>query len=83
MTYCDDCCHMRKPAKSAPPWNWFCGRHPRLEGFGWVTKTEWDEAVPFLKCVNVNGGACPLFEQKPDDFDDRILEATRKGQWTK
>lgn len=62
ITYCAKCQHHSRPSKSAPPWRWMCVKHPRLEGFGFVTEDTWDDAPPFLYCVSVNGGRCPLYE---------------------
>jgi hypothetical protein len=35
--------------------------HPRLAGWSFVTDKMLNMA-PFLRCIDVNGGACPLFE---------------------
>ena len=66
ITFCSDCAHKRQDSESQPPWYWYCNRHPRLEGFGFVTR-RWRPDPPFLKCVDLNGGACPLFEQRNDE----------------
>lgn len=62
-TYCKDCAHAFMERKNDPPWRWMCIKHKRLEGFGFVTDTTWDDMPPYLYCKDVNGGACPLFEQ--------------------
>lgn len=79
MTYCENCTNVRKPARAAPPWKWLCSRHPRLDGYGWVTQGTWDDAPPFLACNQVNGGACPLFNQKPENWEDIILQAKQRN----
>ena len=65
-TLCVECEHCSKPSKSTPPWLWLCREHKRLEGFGFVTRDTWDNAPPFLRCKDVNGGACPLFETRKE-----------------
>lgn len=65
VTYCDDCKHVYKANKSDSPSRWMCVHHKRLEGFGFVTRTTWDNAPPYLFCKDVNGGLCPLFEPNP------------------
>jgi hypothetical protein len=65
-TYCNRCTHVFRVYKNDPPQRWLCSRHPRLEGFGFVTETTWDNAPPYLYCRDVNGGKCPMYlETKP------------------
>lgn len=47
-----------------------CAKHPRLEGFGYVRKSVWDNFPPFLFCINVNGGICYLYEPKREGKAD-------------
>ena len=61
VTLCSDCKHVRLNYKSDSPWKWYCIKHPRLAGWGFVTDKMLNMA-PFLRCVDVNGGACPLYE---------------------
>ena len=58
-TWCENCQHRRE---AKVPWHDYCVMHPRLAGFGFVRRTEWDQEAPFLRCHQVNGGACPLYE---------------------
>ncbi len=67
FTWCESCDHHR-PANH--PARDMCGKHPRLEGFGYVRKGEWDHFPPWLFCKDVNGGACSLFEPKREGEDD-------------
>ncbi len=62
-TWCQDCAHVYKPLKGSPPWQWLCVKHKRISGMGYVAPDMWVEAEPYLRCVNVNGGACVLFER--------------------
>ena len=64
-TYCADCAHRHQVGRSDAPYRWLCTKHPRLEGFGFVTKDKWDDMPPYLFCKDVNGGMCPLFEKDP------------------
>ena len=64
FTICADCRNLSRH-KSAPPWRWLCIRHKRAEGFGFVTREYWDDA-PYLRCADVNGGFCPLFEKRAE-----------------
>lgn len=65
-TICSECTHLHGDSHG-PPWYWLCSRHPRMEGFGFVTRKIWDKFPPFLFCRDVNGGACPLYEEKEND----------------
>lgn len=64
MTICDECDHLLMVFKADPPWRWLCTKHPRMEGFGFVTKKSWDSFPPYLYAKDVNGGECPLFTPK-------------------
>ena len=61
FTYCADC-EFASGKDKLPPWRWMCLQHKRAEGYGFVTKTTWDDAPPYLFAKDVNGGHCPLFE---------------------
>lgn len=63
-TICAECEHLHPDGLKNWPGRWMCLKHPRVEGFGFVTNTEWDSFPPYLYCHNVNGGECPLFEPK-------------------
>ena len=71
-TVCSRCKHIYVPNKSAQPWYWLCIKHPRLnEGFGFVTDETWDNAPPYLRCADVNAGACPLYEEADYENSDQ------------
>lgn len=65
-TFCIDCIHVHRDSRKQGPWYWLCSKHPRLEGYGFVTDKTWDNAPPFLRCRDVNGGVCPLYEKEPE-----------------
>lgn len=50
--------------------------HKRLEGFGFVSRTMWDNTEPYLRCNQVNGGMCPLFK-KPSHGQMSMGELTQ------
>lgn len=70
-TFCHDCDHLTKESDKAPPFKWMCLKHPRLDGFGFVTRGTWDNFPPYLYCKDVNGGACPLFEPRKELVDEQ------------
>ena len=41
-----------------------CMKFPRLEGQGFVTRTCWDFDSPYMRCRDINGGACCLWEPR-------------------
>lgn len=63
-TFCKDCDYVAEDTRKRHPSQWLCLKHKRLEGHGFVDPDYWAEHEPYLKCVNVNGGACPLFEPR-------------------
>lgn len=67
ITYCHKCTNVHEDTRKLKPWYWLCTRHPNLEeGYGFVTDNTWDDGEPFLKCRDVNKGACPLFEERKE-----------------
>lgn len=73
-TICNECEHHRIPYSGAHPARWYCEKHKRLEGFGFVTRDVWDKYIPFLPCHQVNGGCCPLFERTKDEHQPSVSE---------
>lgn len=63
VTFCDECEHSDR---IGPPWQWLCRQHERHESFGFVTQTIWDKFSPFLRCNDVNGGMCKLFNPEKE-----------------
>lgn len=65
-TYCESCDHVSRAREGTPSYRWLCLKHPNDAGFGFVTREFWDKDDPYLRCVNVNGGNCPLFEKRKE-----------------
>lgn len=59
-TLCEECDNVMRE-KSAPPFRWLCLKHKKLEGFGFVTRSTWDNGEPYIRCSQINHGACPTF----------------------
>lgn len=62
MTYCEDCDHVWPESRKRQGYYWLCMEHKNLQGMGYVSKTEWVKEEPYLRCKDVNGGACKLFK---------------------
>ena len=67
LTYCENCDNVEADSRKRSSWQWLCLQHPRLSGFGYLTKTHWDQDPPLLYCRSVNAGACPLFTPRRDN----------------
>jgi len=59
-TLCEDCDNVIRE-KNTQPRFWLCAKHKKLEGFGFVTRTSWDNGEPYLRCYQINFGVCPNF----------------------
>lgn len=68
-TFCRDCDHVEASSRKRHPTQWVCLRHKRLEGQGFVDPELWIESDPFLRCKDVNGGLCELFEPKKGETE--------------
>lgn len=73
-TYCDECEHVLR-GKNDPPWSWLCLEHPLIEGMGFVMRGLWSKQAPYLRCRDVNGGACKLFK-KAAPGQMKLMEAS-------
>lgn len=60
-TFCTQCDNVVAETRKRHPSGWLCIRHKRLEGMGFVNPEYWSNDEPYLKCKDVNSGACPLF----------------------
>jgi hypothetical protein len=69
-TYCDTCDHVDPQSRKMAPHRWLCLRHRRLEGMGFVAQGQWVGAEPYLRCRDVNGGWCELYEPRREATDD-------------
>lgn len=64
ITYCADCDNVHPSTQKGHPARWLCIKFPRLEGFGFVTKDAWEKFEPYMPCKDINGGNCPLYQEK-------------------
>ena len=70
ITFCEFCDHVVENTRKKPGYLRLCVKHPNIwNGYGYVTKTEWDKREPYLRCIDVNGGACLLFEPEKEHSD--------------
>lgn len=60
-TYCEHCDNVEASSRKRLPSYWLCIKFPRLEGQGFVAPNRWAEMEPYMRCVNINGGACPMW----------------------
>lgn len=60
-TFCDQCDNVLAESRKRAPYQWLCTKFPRLEGQGFIAPNLWADLEPYMKCVNINGGACPLW----------------------
>ncbi len=67
MTYCEDCKHMHSDSRKLPSYRAMCSKFRRLGGTGFVTKEYWDKDPPFMLCKDINGGACPIFQERKQE----------------
>ena len=63
-TFCEDCDNVHNDTRRQSPSSWLCVEFPRLEGQGFIAPKFWAEKEPFMRCVGINGGACPLFKRR-------------------
>jgi len=76
-TFCIDCRHVHEAGKKISPFRMLCNRHKRLEGQGFIHPDWWVEHEPFLRCIDVNGGMCPLFE--PAYTEEQLQDMTNQA----
>lgn len=60
-TYCETCDNVYAATRKQNPSQWLCVKFPRLEGQGYVARQAWVEQQPYMRCVGINGGFCPLW----------------------
>ena len=72
-TFCEDCDHVVVESRKRLPPQWLCSKFPRMEGMGYVAPNKWAEMEPFMRCVNINGGECPMFERRRNGQRDNGL----------
>lgn len=62
-TYCVKCQNVVLSSRKLKQYNWLCSKHKNIEGRGFVDPDVWAKSEPYLKCKDVNGGDCPLYEE--------------------
>lgn len=68
MTHCEDCTHMDEEGwKKRSPWQAMCTKFPVLNQPEFVFRGVLDSQRPYRLCRDINGGACPLFEERKND----------------
>lgn len=72
-TFCRECDNVHAESRKRVPSQWLCSKFKRLEGHGFVDPEKWAEMEPFMKCRDINGGACPLFVKRRDGQHDNGL----------
>lgn len=73
VTPCQDCDNVHSDTRKLAPRQWVCIRFPRLPGLNSVAPTVWTDREPFMRCVGINGGFCPLFVKRRDGQKDNGL----------
>lgn len=71
-TACELCDHVHPDTMKLHPARWLCMKFPRLEGFSPVAPLTWVDKEPYMRCIGINGGACPLFERRRDGQKELI-----------
>lgn len=67
-TWCEKCQHVEPASRKQHPGRWLCMAFKRLDGQGFIAENYWSMNEPFMRCVGINGGDCPLYaEVKADD----------------
>lgn len=64
ITLCEECDNVHSETRKKLPTQWLCMAHKRVEGGSFVAPRMWTDSEPYLRCVNLNGGACPCFTPK-------------------
>lgn len=64
-TLCSQCDNVHPETRQKSLWQWRCMKHPRVPRLGWLVEDGYEDNDPrWLRCNDVNGGMCPLFEPK-------------------
>jgi len=72
-TFCKDRDNVDSESRKRVPSQWLCSKFKRLEGHGFVDPEKWAEMEPFMKCRDINGGACPLWSPRRAGQQDNGL----------
>jgi hypothetical protein len=71
VTFCEECDWVHTDSRKQHPGRWLCVQHRRVPGGSFVAPKGWVEHEPYLRCVNVNGGMCLLFEPRRENPNER------------
>lgn len=74
LTICSECDHVTSDTRKKSPPQWTCIKHKRMPGGSFVDPDTWVEHEPYLRCVNLNAGACPLWTARRDGQKEMKLE---------
>lgn len=72
-TLCETCDHVHAETRKKSPQSWLCVKFKRIEGHGFVAPKFWAEHEPYMRCVGINGGACPLWKALRDGQQENGL----------
>jgi hypothetical protein len=72
VTACEDCDHVTSGTRKGHPARWCCIKFPRIEGFSPVAPKAWVDAEPYMRCIGINGGLCPMWSPKRDGQKELI-----------
>lgn len=61
QTACEDCDNVSAATRKSHPARWTCLKFPIVEGYSPVAPKMWVGSEPYMRCVGINGGKCPLF----------------------
>ena len=66
ITACETCDNVHAGTRKQHPRAWLCVKFRRIEGYSPVAPKAWVEEEPYMRCVGINGGACPLYTARRD-----------------
>lgn len=70
LTPCEDCENVHLDTRKWSPDRWACVRFPRLPNLSPVAPKAGVGNPPYMRCVGINGGFCPLFQQRKGEDDE-------------
>lgn len=65
ITYCENCQHVEPSTRKGQPWGWLCMKHKNA--FDSPLSETIRTNPPYLRCKDVNGGLCELYEERKYD----------------
>jgi hypothetical protein len=75
-TFCEDCDNVHAETRKQGPSRWVCVKFPRLEGLSPVAPKAWLDKEPYMRCVGINGGFCPMFSKRRDGQKELPVDGT-------